>query len=115
MQPAAPDADYLVALTTLGSADEARTLVRELVEQRVIACGTVLPGGVSVYRWAGEVTEAEEAVVLMKTRRERWGALEASIRELHPYDVPELLGLPVRAGLAPYLAWVSAETPEVHG
>jgi len=112
MRPAASDAQYLVALTTLESADEARALVRKLVDERVIACGTVLPGAVSIYRWAGEVTEAGEAVVLMKTRRERWTALETSIQAHHPYDVPELVGLAVDAGLAPYLAWVRAETEE---
>ncbi|MBI3983484.1 MAG: divalent-cation tolerance protein CutA [Gemmatimonadetes bacterium] len=111
-RPTLPEADYFVALTTLESAADARTLVRELVERRVIACGTVLPVGTSIYRWANEVTEAEEAVVLMKTRRERWPALESCIRERHPYEIPELLALPVQAGLPPYLEWVKAETAE---
>lgn len=110
--PEAPKAEYLVALTTLRTAAEARALVRELVGRRVIACGTVLPGGVSIYRWAGEVTEADEVIVLMKTRQERWPALESSIRERHPYDVPELLALPVDAGLGSYLDWLAAETTE---
>ncbi|HEX9580745.1 MAG TPA: divalent-cation tolerance protein CutA [Gemmatimonadales bacterium] len=109
---AAPKADYLVALTTLGTVPEARAMVRALVKQRVIACGTVLLPGVSIYRWAGAVTEAEEVIVLMKTRRDRWSALEASIRTLHPYDVPELVALPVEAGLPAYLDWLTAETQE---
>jgi periplasmic divalent cation tolerance protein len=119
MPPASPaaratvsEADFFVALTTLESASDARKLVRELVERRIIACGTVLPGGRSIYRWASKVTETAEAVVLMKTRRERWGALESVIRERHPYEVPELLALPVQAGLSSYLRWLTAETTE---
>lgn len=103
-------ADHLVVLTTLASVDDARGLVRRLVEDRLVACGTILDRGTSIYRWEGDVTEAREAVVLMKTRRDRWDALTATVDELHPYDVPELLALPVEAGLAPYLDWVTAET-----
>ena len=101
--------DYVVVLTTLDSAAEARRLVRRLVDQRLVACGTVLPGATSVYRWRGEVTEEDEVVVLMKTERSRWDALRAAIAAEHPYEVPELLALPVGAGLERYLAWVSAE------
>lgn len=103
-------ADHLVVLTTLASVDDARGLVRRLVADRLVACGTILDKGTSIYRWEGDVTEASEAVVLMKTRRERWAALAATVGELHPYDVPELLALPVDAGLGPYLDWVTAET-----
>ncbi|HXV85973.1 MAG TPA: divalent-cation tolerance protein CutA [Gemmatimonadales bacterium] len=105
-------APYLVALTALGTEAEARLLVRQLVGDRVVACGTVVPGATSVFRWAGEVTESNEVIVLLKTRRERWSALEAAIRERHPYDVPELLALPVEAGLPAYLEWVATETSE---
>ena len=101
--------EYVVVLTTLDNAAEARSLVRRLVDQRLIACGTVLPGATSVYRWRGDVTEEHEVVVLMKTVRSRWDALRAAVAEHHPYDVPELLALPVGAGLEPYLAWVSEE------
>jgi periplasmic divalent cation tolerance protein len=100
---------YVVVLTTLGSAAEARRLVRRLVEQRLVACGTVLPGATSVYRWRGDVTEEDEVVVLLKTMRSRWDALRAAVAAEHPYEVPELLALPVDAGLKQYLAWVSAE------
>lgn len=103
-------ADHLVVLTTLASVDDARGLVRRLVADRLVACGTILDKGTSIYRWEGDVTEASEAVVLMKTRRDRWAALAATVDELHPYDVPELLALPVDAGLGPYLDWVTAET-----
>jgi periplasmic divalent cation tolerance protein len=101
--------EYVVVLTTLGSAAEALRLVRRLVEQRLVACGTVLPGATSVYRWRGDVTEEEEVVVLLKTVQGRWDALRAAVAAEHPYEVPELLALPVGAGLTPYLAWLSAE------
>jgi periplasmic divalent cation tolerance protein len=101
--------EYVVVLTTMASAAEARKLVRHLVDQRLIACGSVLPGATSVYRWRGDVTEEEEVVVLMKTTRSRWDALRAAVTQQHPYEVPELLALPVRAGLESYLSWVSAE------
>jgi len=101
--------EYVVVLTTVDNAAEARRLVRRLVDQRLIACGTVLPGATSVYRWRGGVTEENEVVVLIKTMRSRWEALRAAVAEHHPYEVPELLALPVAAGLERYLAWVSEE------
>ena len=103
----------IVVLTTLGSADTARALVRQLVEARVIACGTVIPGAASTYRWQGEVTTDDEALVLMKTVEGRWDALVDAVNAHHPYDVPELLALPAGAGLPRYVAWLAAETAEV--
>jgi periplasmic divalent cation tolerance protein len=101
---------HIVVLTTLETADQARTLVRQLVDRRVIACGTVFANVISLYRWKGTVEEATETQVLLKTRRERWGDLQAAVRELHPYEVPELLALPVEGGLSSYLEWVAEET-----
>ena len=100
----------LLVLTTLGSADAAKSLVRGLVEDRLIACGTVLPGGQSIYRWRGAVTEESEVVVLLKTRVERWDALRAAVAQRHPYEVPELLAFPADQGLESYLNWLAAET-----
>lgn len=108
--PAGGNPSHIVVLTTLENADQARTLVRELVDRRLIACGTVFDHVVSLYRWKGAVEEATETQVLLKTRRDRWGDLLAAVRELHPYEVPELLALPVEEGLAPYLEWVAEET-----
>lgn len=100
----------LLVLTTLGSVDAARSLVRSLVDDRLVACGTVLPGGLSIYRWRGSVTEESEVVVLLKTRVERWEALRAAVTARHPYEVPELLAFTVERGLDAYLAWLGAET-----
>jgi periplasmic divalent cation tolerance protein len=99
----------LVVITTLGTEADARALVTTLVEQRLIACGTLLPTARSIYRWEGKVTEAPEVVVLLKTDSARWDALRTSIERLHPYRVPELLALPVSAGLERYLSWLASE------
>jgi periplasmic divalent cation tolerance protein len=99
----------LVVVTTLGSEQEARTLVRTLVEARLVACGTLLGGARSIYRWEGELTEEPEVVVLLKTDVSKWEALAAAVREHHPYDVPELLALPVNRGLDLYLSWLASE------
>jgi periplasmic divalent cation tolerance protein len=102
--------DAIVVLTTLASADEAVTLIRALLERRLIACGNIVPGVRSIYRWEGKVADEREVIVLMKTRAVRMDALEMAIGELHPYKVPELLALPVSAGLHKYLEWIDDET-----
>jgi periplasmic divalent cation tolerance protein len=107
-------AQYLVALTTTPSEPVASSLVRALVERRLIACGTMLVGASSIYRWKGSIEAAPEVVVLMKTTVDRWDALKAALPSLHPYDVPELLALPVADGLQPYLDWLFAETRDEH-
>jgi len=104
--------DHIVVLTTLEDAEQARSLVRRLVDDRLVACGTVLDGAQSIYRWHSAVEQAREAVVLLKTRRERWEALATAVKALHPYDVPELLAIPVERGLDAYLNWVTQETSE---
>jgi len=99
----------LVVLTTLGDAEAARAFVAALVEARLIACGTLLPAATSIYRWEGKLTEEPEVVVLLKTDMAKWDALCAAVREQHPYEVPELLALPVQRGLDLYLSWLTSE------
>lgn len=105
-----PHTDAIVVLTTLPSDEEAVQFVRVLLERRLIACGTMLPGARSLYRWQGKIADEREAVVLLKTRSARLETLQAAFAELHPYKVPELLALPVAAGLDKYLEWISGET-----
>jgi periplasmic divalent cation tolerance protein len=105
-----PHTDATVVLTTLASDDEALKLVRALLERRLIACGTMLPGGRSIYRWQGKIADEREVVVLLKTRSARLEALKEAFAELHPYKVPELLAIAVEAGLERYLEWINAET-----
>ena len=99
----------LVVMTTLGSEADARVFVAALLEERVIACGTLLPGARSIYRWEGRVTEEPEVVVLLKTQAARWDALRAAVERRHPYQVPELLAVPVTFGLERYLSWLASE------
>jgi periplasmic divalent cation tolerance protein len=102
--------DAVVVLTTVASADEGVLFVRALLERRLIACGTLLPGARSLYRWEGKIADEHEVVVLLKTRSARVEPLRAAFGVLHPYKVPELLVLPVSAGLERYLAWIDGET-----
>ena len=102
--------DALVVLVTAPSAEQAAELARALVEERLAACGNVLPGVRSVYRWEGSVREDAEALLVLKTTRARLEALRERVLALHPYQVPEVLALAVEAGSAAYLAWISAET-----
>jgi len=105
-----PHTDAIVVLTTVASEDEAVALVRALLERRLIACGTVFPAGRSIYRWQGKLAEEKEVVVMLKTRSARMESLTNAFGELHPYKVPELLAMPVAAGLEKYLDWINGET-----
>jgi periplasmic divalent cation tolerance protein len=105
-----PHTDAIIVMTTVASADEAVGLIRELLERRLIACGTLIPASRSLYRWEGRVADEQEVVVLLKTRSARIDALEMAFAQLHPYKLPELLALPVVGGLARYLEWINDET-----
>ena len=87
----------------------AETVVGNLVAARLTACAAILPGVTSLYWWEGEVQRSSEVLVVMKTPTECVDALISRAAELHPYDVPELLALPVENGFAAYLAWVGRE------
>ena len=100
--------DTVVVLTTVPSADAGADIARGLVEEGLCACGNVVPGVRSIYRWAGEIQDEAEALLVLKTERRLVAALKARLPALHPYQVPELLVLPVEDGHAPYLAWVAA-------
>jgi periplasmic divalent cation tolerance protein len=102
--------DALVVLVTAPGADRAAEIARALVEERLAACGNVVPGLRSIYRWEGRVQDDAEALLLLKTTRDRFEALRERILALHPYQVPEVIALPVEAGSAPYLEWIRAET-----
>jgi periplasmic divalent cation tolerance protein len=99
-----------VAFITAPDADTATRLARTLVEERLAACVNVVPGIRSVYRWQGALHEEDETLLIVKTRAERAAALEARVRALHPYEVPEVLRLAAAGGSAPYLHWVLEET-----
>jgi periplasmic divalent cation tolerance protein len=104
------DLSHLVVLTTVGNRDDARKLVSELVDQGIVACGTFIGEALSIFRWEGAIAEEGEVVVLLKTHRDRWEDLQEAVKAQHPYDVPELLAIPVEAGLQAYLDWVTDVT-----
>jgi periplasmic divalent cation tolerance protein len=91
---------------TAGSEEEAGRLAALLVERRLAACAQVVGPIMSRYRWQGEVEEAREWQLLVKTTRAAYGAVEAAICEAHPYDEPEIIATPIVAGSAGYLAWI---------
>jgi periplasmic divalent cation tolerance protein len=97
---------YRVALTTVSSPEEARRIAAALVEERLAACVNIIAGVHSVYRWQGAVEEASEILLIIKTRVEKLAALEAAVRRLHSYDLPEFLILQADGGSAPYLRWI---------
>lgn len=98
--------DVLLVLSTAASSEEAIGIGRRLVEERLAACVNVVPAARSVYVWEGALQEADEAVLLIKTRRDRYPELERRLQALHSYSVPEILAVPVAAGSPAYLAWV---------
>src|SRR5690349_8173057 len=98
--------DTLVVFSTFGSAEEARSVARILVEERLAACANLLPGVESIYRWQGAIETAVEVMVVFKTNIDRYYRLEARLKELHPYEIAEIVALPVKVGSLPYLRWV---------
>jgi periplasmic divalent cation tolerance protein len=102
--------DVLFVYVTVGSRDEALSIGRTLVEEGLAACANVLGDMTSVYRWEGNVEQGAEAVLIAKTRSDRFDALAARIVELHSYELPCILALPVASGHAPYLDWIRAES-----
>ena len=103
-------ADAIVVLTTAGSEDEAARLGAALVGERLAACVNVVGPIRSIYRWQGAVEDAKEWLLVVKARAADLSALEARIRALHSYEVPEVLALPVYGGAATYLAWLDEAT-----
>ena len=102
--------EVVAVLVSAPDAETARRIGRTLVEERLAACVNVVPGVSSIYRWRGAVEEAAEVLLVVKTRAERADALAARVRTLHPYELPEVVVLPVRGGSRAYLQWVAAES-----
>lgn len=102
--------DGLIAFTTFPTPEAARAAVEDLVRGGLVAGGTVVPGATSVYRWRGEVVTSDEALVVLKLAADRFAAVEARLIPRHPYEVPELIAVPIAAAHGAYLDWLlSAE------
>lgn len=100
----------IVILMTAPDAAAGAQIARALLEERLIACANVVPAIRSLYRWEGRVEDSEESLVVMKSTAGVVDAIAARVRQLHPYDVPEVVATEVVAGLEPYLDWVREET-----
>lgn len=102
--------DLILVLTNLPDRDTATRLARALVETRAAACVNILAACTSVYRWQGEIESAEEVPLLVKTRASLYPQVEQTIRAHHPFELPEIVSVPVSAGWPAYLRWVADET-----
>ena len=105
--------EVLLVLTNLPDREAAERLANTLIEEKAAACVNILGACTSVYRWQGAVENAEEIPLLIKTTSARYAALEATIRRLHPYELPEIIAVPLAQGLPDYLDWVASETRKV--
>lgn len=99
---------YALVLSTVPSREVGKTIARAVVRARLAACVNVVPGLVSIYEWKGKLEEEEEALLVMKTTRERVEELIERVVKLHPYDVPEVIAMPVAAGHGKYLSWLDS-------
>lgn len=101
--------ETLLVFTNVPDDTSAQALANGLIEQRVAACVNILAPCRSVYRWQGKIEHSEEIPLLIKTAAERYAALEQAIRDLHPYELPEIVAVSLSAGLPAYLDWVTQE------
>ena len=99
-------ARFLVAFVTCPDRRTAKRLAQLLVEHRLAACVNIIGGIESIYRWQSKVEQAKETLLVIKTTRARYAALEASIRKHHPYQTPEVIAWPIESGMRSYLDWV---------
>ena len=105
-----PSDQFVIVLTTLPVEGDVEKLASQLVEERLAACVNILPAMRSVYRWKNAVERADERQLVIKTTTEQITALEARIRKLHPYDLPEFIVIPIAQGSADYLSWIAENT-----
>lgn len=102
--------DYVVCMMTAPNEAEAKRIGRTVVEERLVACCNIIPNVTSIYTWKGKVREEGEVICLMKTRKDIFDALKKRIKQLHPYDVPEIISLKIKDGLYEYLKWIDEVT-----
>ncbi len=103
-----PDPQVRIVLITAPNADVAAEIARALVAERLAACVNVVPGVESTFWWEGKVDRAREVLLVIKTTAARFGALKRAVLVVHPYEVPEVIGLPLAVGHRAYLAWIAA-------
>jgi len=99
--------DKRIVLSTAGSEEEARTIARHLVENRLAACVNIVPQIESIYRWQGKMESSQEWLLVIKTTAERFATVRDAIRELHSYELPECIAVNIEDGSPPYLQWLA--------
>ncbi|HEU4734200.1 MAG TPA: divalent-cation tolerance protein CutA [Kofleriaceae bacterium] len=109
------DVSAIVVVSTFPDAEKAAQIARVLVEERLAACVNLVPAVRSIYRWQGAIQDDAESLAIIKTTADRHATLAARLVELHPYEVPEIIVLPVTAGHAPYLAWLAGQVDQPPG
>lgn len=102
--------DYLLVLTTFPDLDVAQRLAQRIVHERLAACVNILPRVQSIYRWQGQDCMDIEHVALIKTTKDRYPELESYLHSQHPYELPEIIAVPITAGLEGYLKWITENT-----
>lgn len=100
----------LVILVMAVNQEEARRIGKGMVDAKLAACANIIPGIQSIYRWKGKVIKAQEVLIILKSTRLRYRALEKAIKAMHTYETPEIIALPVKEGLDRYIGWVRSET-----
>ena len=101
--------ELVLLYLTCANKDEAKTIARTLIDERLIACANILGKMTSVYRWEGTVVEDEEIAVLLKTRRDMAARATERVKELHSYDLPCVVGLPIQGGNPDFIGWLNCE------
>ena len=97
---------YIIALNTCPNAETAEKIAYSLVESQLAACTNIIPTVQSIYRWQGKIEQEHEALLIIKTRKNKFTQLESLIREHHPYELPEIVAVPIEAGTKEYLNWI---------
>ena len=104
---------HIIILTTTPTLEDARKICRELVEAMLVACATTVSGVESTFRWKNQVNQEKEHLVLMKTRSDLFNAVMQRIKDIHPYEAPEIIARPIIQGCEPYLKWIDENTRSV--
>ena len=105
---------HLLVLCTCPDQDTAQNIANHLVDNKLAACVNILPGVISVYHWQGNRESAQEHLLLIKTTQKAYNKLEKALCELHPYELPEVIAVPIQNGLTAYLEWINQQTATNH-
>ncbi len=102
--------NYIIIYITTGSINEAKKIGRALLEEKLVACSNIISPIRSIYRWQGKICDDKEALMILKTRKKLFKQIVKIVEELHSYDVPEIIAMPIIEGSSKYLSWLNEET-----